>query len=138
MSLAQIRYFIAAAEEGSLARAAARLHVSQPPLTRQLRSLEEEIGAPLLERSSRGVALLPAGNAFLVHARRMLMELDSGVAAARTAATSEGTGERFEQLAGEVESATERNPSAQGATRDGVDRRKRLVARSAHPGVRAS
>lgn len=83
MSLAQIRYFIAVAEEGNVGRAARRLRVSQPPLTRQIRSLEEELGARLFSRSSRGVALLPAGDAFLTHARRILAEVDAAVASVR-------------------------------------------------------
>jgi DNA-binding transcriptional LysR family regulator len=76
VSLSQIRYFVATAEEGSLGRAAQRLHVSQPPLTRQLRSLEDELGTTLFERTPKGVRLLPPGEIFLVHARRILAELD--------------------------------------------------------------
>ncbi len=80
MSLAQIQYFVAVAEEGNLSKAALRLAVSQPPLTRQIRLLEDGLGAPLFERRPRGMSLLPAGQRFLVHARRVLAEL----AAART------------------------------------------------------
>ncbi|MCC6553864.1 MAG: LysR family transcriptional regulator [Polyangiaceae bacterium] len=83
MSLAQIRYFVAVAEEGHVGRAARKLHVSQPPLTRQIRSLEGELGAPLFERVPRGMRLLPAGEVFLAHARRILAEVDSAMLAVR-------------------------------------------------------
>ncbi len=72
MSLSQIEYFVAVAEEGHVGRAALRLHISQTPLTRQIKKLEDEIGAPLFERTPRGMRLLPSGERFLVHARRVL------------------------------------------------------------------
>jgi DNA-binding transcriptional LysR family regulator len=77
VSLSQIRYFIAVAEEGHVGRAAQRVHVSQPPLSRQIRALEDELGAPLFERTSRGMRLLPAGESFLRHARTILAEVDA-------------------------------------------------------------
>jgi len=77
VSLSQIEYFVAVAEEGHMGRAAARLHISQPPLTRQIRSLEDELGAPLFERTPRGMSLLPTGERFLSHARRVLDEVDA-------------------------------------------------------------
>ena len=61
MDLRQLSYFIAAAEERNLGRAAERLHMSQPPLTRQIQALEEEVGAPLFERTPRGMLLTQAG-----------------------------------------------------------------------------
>lgn len=83
MSLAQIEYFVAIAEEAHLGRAAERLHISQPPLTRQLKSLEAELGAPLFERTPRGMRLLPAGERFLAHARHILEQVRRAVAEVR-------------------------------------------------------
>ncbi len=76
MELRQLRYFIAIAEEGSFSRAAHRLHVSQPPLSTQIKSLEAELGVRLLERTPRGVSLSAAGAAFLEEARAVLARLD--------------------------------------------------------------
>jgi len=87
MELRHLRYFLAAAEEGSLTVAAARrLHTSQPSLSRQLRDLEEEVGAELFVRSSRGIELTPAGRAFLEHARLALSHATEAAEAARRAA----------------------------------------------------
>jgi DNA-binding transcriptional LysR family regulator len=83
VSLSQIRYFVAVAEEGNVGRAAQRLHVAQPPVSRQIRALEDEIGAPLFTRTPRGMTLLPSGRVFLDHARAILNAVDRAVDAAR-------------------------------------------------------
>jgi len=83
MSLSQIRYFVAVAEEGHVGRAAQRLHVAQPPVSRHIRALEDELGGPLFERTPRGMTLLPTGRVFLDHARAILTAVDDAVAATR-------------------------------------------------------
>ncbi|WP_028080589.1 LysR family transcriptional regulator [Solimonas soli] len=83
MDLRQLRYFVAIVEEGSLSRAAARLHVSQPPLSTQLKALEAEIGATLLERGNRGVTPTAAGAGFYAEVCGVLARLDQAKARAR-------------------------------------------------------
>jgi LysR family hca operon transcriptional activator len=86
MELRHLRYFVAVAEAGSLTVAAARrLHTSQPSLSRQLRDLEDEVGAQLFVRGARGVELTSAGRAFLEHARLALEHAAEAAAAARRA-----------------------------------------------------
>src|SRR5438094_10327314 len=72
MELRHLRYFVAVAEHLNFTKAAARLHLAQPSLTRQVHNLEEEIGVRLLNRSKSQVALTEEGRAFLVDARRVL------------------------------------------------------------------
>jgi LysR family hca operon transcriptional activator len=87
MELRHLRYFIAVAETGSLTTAAEqRLHTAQPSLSRQIRDLEIEVGAQLLTRSARGVALTAAGRAFLEHARLALAQVEAAAEAAWRAA----------------------------------------------------
>jgi DNA-binding transcriptional LysR family regulator len=83
VELRQLRYFVAVAEELHFRRAAERLHISQPPLSQQIRGLEEELGFVLLVRTRRRVELTPAGEAFLRDVRTLLSELDGAVATAR-------------------------------------------------------
>ena len=87
MELRHLRYFVAVAEARSLTVAAQqRLYTSQPSLSRQIRDLEEEVGAQLLTRSARGIELTPAGRAFLDHARTVLSQVEAAAEAARRAA----------------------------------------------------
>lgn len=71
MDLHRLTYFVAVAEEHHLGRAAGRLHLSQPPLTRQIKALEAEVGAQLFERTPRGMVLTHAGDTLLRDARFM-------------------------------------------------------------------
>src|SRR5216683_5126653 len=87
MELRHLRYFVAVAEAGSLTVAAEqRLHTSQPSLSRQIRDLEDEVGAQLLTRRARGIELTPAGRAFLDHARVALAQVAAAAEAARRVA----------------------------------------------------
>jgi LysR family hca operon transcriptional activator len=87
MELRHLRYFIAVADAGSLRVAAAeKLNTSQPSLGRQIRDLEDEVGAQLLTRSARGIELTPAGRAFLEHARTVLSQVEAATEAARRVA----------------------------------------------------
>lgn len=86
MELRHLRYFVAVAEEENVTRAAARLHVSQPPLTRQIRDLEDELGVALFHRVGRSICLTDAGRVFLREARAALGRVDEAVAAVRAAA----------------------------------------------------
>jgi DNA-binding transcriptional LysR family regulator len=87
MELRHLRYFVAVAEAGSLTVAAQRkLHTSQPSLSRQIRDLEDEVGAQLLTRRARGIELTPAGRSFLDHARLVLSQVETAAEAARRVA----------------------------------------------------
>jgi DNA-binding transcriptional LysR family regulator len=117
MELRHLRYFIAVAEELNFSRAAQRLHVSQPPLSRQIRALESELRVKLLERNRQAVQLTRAGRILLVKARQLIrdadglrvqarkieqesrQELQIGYAPAPTAALIAGVIRRYHELA---------------------------------------
>jgi DNA-binding transcriptional LysR family regulator len=116
MDLRTLRYFVAVAEELHFGRAAARLHMTQPPLSRAIRQLETDLGTVLLHRSPAGVTLTPAGTALYAEARALLEQADQArarVAAAAGAATI-----------------------TIGTLGDGADQARLSAAfRAAHPGV---
>ncbi|WP_406476924.1 LysR family transcriptional regulator [Streptomyces sp. NBC_01615] len=86
MELRQMRYFVAVAQELHFGRAAARLHISTPTLSQQIKAVEREIGAPLLIRHSRGVDLTPAGRVLLRAAQDVLRSAEEALRATRRTA----------------------------------------------------
>src|SRR5476649_2240263 len=98
MELRHLRYFVTVAEEGNFTRAALRLHMQQPPLSQQIRMLEEELGFVLFLRHPKGVDLSPAGKVYLQEARAILDRVKrAGVRAALTASGMEGLVSRSEE-----------------------------------------
>ena len=102
MELRHMRYFVAVAEERSFTRAAVRLHLAQPSLSRQIRDLEDELGVPLLHRGKGGLTLTAAGNEYLAQTRRILADSDAAVRIAQAA----GRSEHRQLLIGAVEPLT--------------------------------
>jgi DNA-binding transcriptional LysR family regulator len=113
MELRHFRYFLAVAEELNFTRAAARVGIGQPPLSQQIRSLEEELGAPLFNRLPHGVDLTAVGRAFLPEARAALEQADRAARTARRA----GRGETGRLRVGFTGSAAFR-PEVPAAIRD--------------------
>src|SRR5580692_6972868 len=89
VTLAQLSYFVAVAEELNFTRAAERLHVSQSPLSQAIKALETNLGVPLLERTSRHVELTLAGEELLPAARAALGAVEHAVTVAREAGQNE-------------------------------------------------
>jgi DNA-binding transcriptional LysR family regulator len=79
MKFRHLEFFVAAAEELNFTHAADRLHVSQPPFSKQIHDLEGELGIDLFERRRKGVALTPAGKSFLIDARRILGDCEGSI-----------------------------------------------------------
>lgn len=89
MELRHLRYFVVVAEEQNVTRAAERLHVSQPPLSRQIRDLEEELGVELFRRTAKSLALTEPGKIFLNEARAVLLRAEKAAQTVRAAAAGE-------------------------------------------------
>jgi DNA-binding transcriptional LysR family regulator len=83
ISTKQLRYFVAVAQELHFGRAALRLHITQPPLSRQIRALEEQLGARLIDRNTQTVQLTPSGRTFMRSAQAILESIDQAVATIR-------------------------------------------------------
>ncbi|WP_428834039.1 LysR family transcriptional regulator [Microbispora maris] len=111
MDLRSLRYFVAVAEERHFGRAAARLHMTQPPLSRAVRQLEADLGALLLRRSPTGVTLTAAGAALYDEARALLEQAErvrARVAAAAGALTIGTLADSAEQAGARLAAAFRR------------------------------
>jgi DNA-binding transcriptional LysR family regulator len=118
MELRQLRYFVAVAEEGNISRAAKRIFLTQPALSRQIKVLEDEIGQCLLERQAHSIRLTPVGEALLREARELLQHAEQVLERVRVA----GRGPRLRvgyapslaagMLSAAVENFTQTHPNA--------------------------
>lgn len=118
MELRQLRYFVSVAEEGNISRAAQKIFLTQPALSRQIKALEEEIGLCLLERQAHSIRLTPAGDALLREARELLRQAERLLETVRSA----GSGVRLRvgyapslaagMLSAAMESFTQAHPDA--------------------------
>jgi DNA-binding transcriptional LysR family regulator len=89
MELRHLRYFVAVAEEQNVTRAAARLHLSQPPLSRQIRDLEDELGVALFDHGAKAVRLTEVGRVFLTEARAVVQRADEAVQTVKAVASGQ-------------------------------------------------
>lgn len=121
-----LRYFVAVAEEGNLTRAAERLFVSQPALTKQVKQLEHQLGVTLFARSREGMALTEAGQALAARVPSLLAEWDSVLAATKAASDQAARVLRVGYLASAANEATQPIIAAFSALRPGwrVDMRQ--------------
>lgn len=87
MNLNQLQYFVSVAETGSFTKAAAKHYISQTAITQQIRALEDNVGAKLLDRNSRPAALTPSGKVLLKEAREILSKMDAALLKTREAST---------------------------------------------------
>src|ERR1700756_1659736 len=94
MELRHLRYFVAVAEEQNVTQAAKRLHISQPPLSRQIRDLEMEMGLALFERGANAIRLTEAGRIFLLEARAVLQRAEDAVSFTKSMANRKQSGVR--------------------------------------------
>src|SRR5262245_3392268 len=89
MELRHLRYFVAVAKEQNVTRAAARLHVSQPPLSRQIRDLEEELGVALFDHRAKSIRLTEAGHVFLTEAQAVLRRAEEAIQTAKAVSSGQ-------------------------------------------------